>query len=74
MHHFALEVWIKVGTSLRNFTPPEEEMYSADFILDTLNLTYPGCTRVFLVMLLHSMAVRDLSEWASWWNRVRRLV
>ena len=44
MHHYALEVWIKVETSLGNFTPPEEESYSADFVLDTLNLTYPGCT------------------------------
>ena len=39
MHHYALEVWIKVETSPGNFTPPEEESYSADFVLDTLNLT-----------------------------------
>ena len=48
MHCYALKVWIKAETSPGSFTPPEEESYSADFVLDTLNLTYPGCTGVFL--------------------------
>ena len=52
---YALEVWIKVETSPRNFTPPEEESYSADFVLDTLNLTFPGCTGVFLVEPGHAI-------------------
>ena len=55
-HRYALEVWIKVETSPGNFTPPEEESYSADFVLDTLNLTYPGCTGVFLVEPGHATA------------------
>ena len=56
MHRYALEVWIKAETSLGNFTPPEEEPYSADFVLDTLNLTYPGCTGVFLAEPGHTTA------------------
>ena len=56
MHRYALEVWIKAETSPGNFTPPEEESYSADFVLDTLNLTYPGCTRVFLAEPGHAIA------------------
>ena len=55
-HCYALEVWIKAETSPGNFTPPEEESYSADFVLNTLNLTYPGCTRVFLVEPGHAIA------------------
>ena len=55
MHCYALEVWIKAETSLGNFTPPEEESYSADFVLDTLNLTYPGCTGVFLAEPGHAI-------------------
>ena len=55
-HCYALEVWIKVETSSGNFMPLEEELYSADFVLDTLNLTYPGCTRVFLVEPGHAIA------------------
>ena len=56
MHHYALEVWIKAETSPGNFTPPEEESYSADFVLDTLNLTYSGCTRVSLAEPGHAIA------------------
>ena len=46
-HHYALKVWIKVETSPGNFTPPEEESYSADFVPNTLNLTYPGMYQSF---------------------------
>ena len=35
---------------------PEEELYSADFVLDTLNLTYRGCTRVSLAEPGHAIA------------------
>ena len=56
MHRYALKVWIKAETSPGSITPPEEESYSADFILDTLNLTYPGCTRVFLAEPGHAIA------------------
>ena len=56
MHRYVLEVWIKAETSPGNFTPPEEESYSADFVLNTLNLTYPGCTRVFLAEPGHAIA------------------
>ena len=56
MHCYALKVWIKVETSPGNFMPLEEESYSADFVLDTLNLTYPGCTRVFLAEPGHAIA------------------
>ena len=55
-HCYALKVWIKAETSPGNFTPPEEESYSADFILNTLNLTYPGCTGVFLAEPGHAIA------------------
>ena len=56
MHHYALEVWIKAETSPGNFTPPKKESYSANFVLDTLNLTYPGCTGVFLAEPSHAIA------------------
>ena len=56
MHHYVLEVWIKLETSPGNFTPQEEESYSADFVLDTLNLTYLGCTGVFLAEPGHAIA------------------
>ena len=55
-HCYALEVWIKTETSPGSFMPPEEESYSTDFVLDTLNLTYPGCTGVFLTEPGHAIA------------------
>ena len=48
MHCYALNVWIKAKTNPGSFMPPEEELYSADFILDVLNLNYPGCIGVYL--------------------------
>ena len=56
MHCYALKVWIKAETSPGNFMPLEEESYSADFVLNTLNLTYPGCTGVFLAEPGHAIA------------------
>ena len=56
MHRYALEVWIKAETSPGSFMPPEEESYSTDFVLDTLNLTYPGCTGIFLTEPGHAIA------------------
>ena len=56
-HHYALEVWIKAETNPGSFTPPKEESYSADFVLDTLNLTYPGCRGVFLAEPGHAIAI-----------------
>ena len=34
----------------------EEETYSADFMVDTLNLVYPGCTGVYLMEVGHLIA------------------
>ena len=56
MHCYALEVWIKAETSPGSLMPPKEESYSANFVLDTLNLTYPGCTGVFLAEPGHAIA------------------
>ena len=55
-HHYALEVWIKAETSPGSFMPPEEESYSTDFVLDTLNPTYPGYMGVFLTERGHAIA------------------
>ena len=45
---YALEIWIKVKVSPGVYTYPEDDTYSPDFVMDTLNLAYPGCTRVYL--------------------------
>ena len=45
---YALEIWIKVEVSPRVYAYPEDDTYSLDFVMDTLNLAYPGCTGVYL--------------------------
>ena len=45
---YALEVRILIESSPGVYSPPEDESYSTDFVQDNLNLTYPGCTGVFL--------------------------
>ena len=45
---YALEVRIRVEVRPGVYVAPEDDSYSADFVVDTLNLAYPGCTRVFL--------------------------
>ena len=45
---YALEVWIKVEVSSWVYAYPEDDTYSMDFVMDTLNLAYSGCTGVYL--------------------------
>ena len=53
---YALEVWIKVEFSPRVYANPEDDTYSADFVMDTLNLVYLGCTGVYLTEAGHLIA------------------
>ena len=53
---YALEIWIKVEVSPGVYTYPEDDTYSLDFVMDTLNLAYPGCTGVYLANAGHLVA------------------
>ena len=55
-HKYALEIWIKVEVSPGVYTYPEDDTYSPDFVTDTLNLAYPGCTGVYLANTGHLVA------------------
>ena len=50
---YALEIWIKVEVSPGVYAYPEDNTYSPDFVMDTLNLAYPGCTGVYLANAGH---------------------
>ena len=39
----ALEMWVKVEVSPEVYAPPEDDSYSIDFAVNTLNQVYPGC-------------------------------
>ena len=46
---YALELWVEIETRAGVYTTPEEDSYSVDFAIDTLNHTYPGCTGMYVV-------------------------
>ena len=41
---------------VRACTPPEDDSYSIDFAIDTLNHAYPGCTGLYLDVAGHMLA------------------
>ena len=39
---YALEMWVEIETSAGIHTAPEEDLYSVDFTINTINRAYPG--------------------------------
>ena len=53
---YALEMWVEIETGAGIHTAPEEDSYSVDFAIDSINRTYPGCTGVYLGVAGHMLA------------------
>ena len=53
---YALEIWIKVEVIPGVYAYPEDDTYSSDFVMHTLNLAYSGCTGVYLMNAGHLVA------------------
>ena len=53
---YALELWLEIETSAGMYSVPEEDSYSVDFAIDTLNHAYPGCTAMYLCVVGHMLA------------------
>ena len=53
---YALEMWVEIETSAGVHTTPEEDSYSVDFAIDTINRAYPGCTSMYLGLAGHMLA------------------
>ena len=53
---YALEMWVEIETSAGVHSAPEEDSYSVDFAIDTINRAYPGCTGMYLGMAGHMLA------------------
>ena len=47
---------LEIETSVGMHSAPEEDLYSVDFAIDTINHTYPGCTGMYLGMAGHMLA------------------
>ena len=53
---YALEMWVKIETSAGIHDAPEEDSYSVDFVIDSINRAYPGCTGMYLGVTGHMLA------------------
>ena len=53
---YALEMWVEIETSAGVYSTPEEDSYSVDFAIDTINRTYPGCAGMYLDVAGHMLA------------------
>ena len=53
---YALEMWVEIETSVGVHFTPEEDSYSVDFTIDTINRAYPGCTGMYLGVAGHMLA------------------
>ena len=53
---YALEMWVEVETHAGMYIAPEEDSYSVNFTIDTLNRAYPGCTGMYLSEAGHMLA------------------
>ena len=56
VRRYALELWVQMELSPGVYSPPDEDSYSVDFVVDTLNQAYPGCTGVYLSDAGHILA------------------
>ena len=48
-------MWVEIETSAGMHSTPEEDSYSVDFAIDTINCAYPGCTGMYLDMAGHML-------------------
>ena len=53
---YALEMWVEIETSPGVYSTPEDDSYSVDFAIDTINHTYPGCTGMYPDVAGHMLA------------------
>ena len=50
-------MWVEIETSAGMHTAPEEDSYSVDFAIDSINHTYSRCTGMYLGVAGHMLAV-----------------
>ena len=53
---YALEMWVEIETSSGMYSTPDEDSYSVDFTIDTINRAYPECTGMYLGVAGHMLA------------------
>ena len=49
-------MWVEIKTSAGIHTAPEEDSYSVDFAINSINHAYPRCTGMYLGVASHMLA------------------
>ena len=52
----ALEMWVEIEISLGMYSTREDDSYSVDFAINTINRAYPSCTGMYLDVAGHMLA------------------
>ena len=52
---YALEMWVEIETSAGMYSTADEDSYSVDFAIDSINHAYPGCTGMYLGVAGHML-------------------
>ena len=50
------EIWVELEVSPGVYGAPEDDSYGVDFVVETLNQAYPGCTGLYLDVAGHMVA------------------
>ena len=53
---YTLEIWVELEVSPGVYGAPEDDSYGVDFVVETLNQAYPGCTGLYLDVAGHMVA------------------
>ena len=53
---YALEIWVELEVSPGVYGTPEDDSYGLDFVVETLNQAYLGCTGLYLDVAGHMVA------------------
>ena len=53
---YALEMWVEIEIGPGMYSTPKDDSYSVDFMIDTINHAYPGCTGMYLDVAGHMLA------------------
>ena len=51
-----MELWVEIEVSPGVYATPEDDSYGVDFIVETINQAYPGCTGMYLDVAGHMVA------------------
>ena len=53
---YALELWVEIETNPGVYSTPNEDSYSVNFAIHTINHAYPSCTGMYLDVAGHMLA------------------